>query len=174
MVPAIKQELLRKLPAINDLMNADVVTEWLQPHPRELVANCVRDAVENLRGQILQDTAGRCGMQHITSEFVLSVARQYLNERTRPHLRKAINATGVILHTGLGRAVWPTCVVDDIHDDLKGYVTLAIDEQTGKRCERDTKVNDILCELTGAEAAIVVNNNAAATMLALAALAEDK
>jgi L-seryl-tRNA(Ser) seleniumtransferase len=174
MVQAIKQELLRKLPAINDLMNADIVTQWLQAHPRKLVVNCMRDVINDLRQQILHDTAGRCGMQHITSEFVLGMAHKYLSERTRPHLRRAVNATGIILHTGLGRAIWPTCVVDDIHDDLKGYVTLAIDEQTGNRCERDTKVSDILCELTGAEAALVVNNNAAATMLALGAMAEDK
>ena len=174
MIPAAKKELMRQLPSINDLLVNETVTEWLHEHPRELVVNCLRDAVENLRGQILQDKVGKYGRQHVTSEFVLSVARQYLDERTQPHLRKAIDATGIILHTALGRAVWPESVVDSVVDGLKGYVTLAIDRQTGKRSERDQRVEYILKELTGAEAATVVNNNAAATMIALAALAADK
>ncbi len=174
MAAAIKQELLRKLPSIDDLIKIDIVAAWLQDHPRTLVVNCVRDAIDSLRQQILNDSTGRCGVQHISSEFILGIVQQNLCERTRPHLRRAVNATGIILHTGLGRAVWPTCVVDDIINDLKGYVTLAIDEKTGKRCERDTKVNNMLCELTGAEAGIVVNNNAAATTLVLAAMASNK
>ncbi len=92
----------------------------------------------------------------------------------RPHLRGAINATGIILHTGLGRAVWPTCVVESMVDELKGYVKLAIDAESGKRLDRDQQIEYILTELTGAEAATVVNNNAAATMLVLAALAAEK
>ena len=94
-----------------------------------------------------------------------------LESATEPHVREAINATGIILHTGLGRAVLPGGVVDSMMGELKGYCTLAVDRESGERAERDELVEYILTELTGAEAATVVNNNAAATLLVLAALA---
>ncbi len=174
MASTVKQNLLRKLPSVNDLLATDTAAAWLGEHPRSLVVDCIRKAVEELRRQILEDSTGQCGPRHLTNEFVLGLARGYLDERTTPHLRKAINATGIILHTGLGRAVWPESVVDSMVGELKGYVTLAIDRETGRRSERDGRVEYILTELTGAEAATVVNNNAAATMLVLAALSAEK
>ncbi|MCY2924445.1 MAG: L-seryl-tRNA(Sec) selenium transferase, partial [Planctomycetota bacterium] len=81
---------------------------------------------------------------------------------------------GIILHTGLGRAAWPECVVDSMAADLKGYVTLAVDAATGKRQGRDACIEYLMTELTGAEAATVVVNNAAGTLIALAALCGDK
>ena len=85
--------------------------------------------------------------------------------RTHPHIHGAINATGIILHTGLGRAVWLACVVELHGGGAERYVTLAIDPESGKRHDRDLQLEYLLCELTGAEVATVVNNNAAATML---------
>ena len=174
MAASLKQELLRKIPSIDDLLAGSAAAGWLAEHPRPLVAACVREAVGELRRQILSDSAGRCGPAHVTAEFILARAEQRLAERTQPHLRVAINATGIILHTALGRAVWPEGVVDSMAKELAGYVTLAIDRETGKRSERDKRVEHILTELTGAEAATVVNNNAAATMIVLAALAAGK
>jgi len=170
----VKQDLLRKLPSVNDLLNSPTVGEWLKEHPRVLVTDCIRDALADLRRQIMEDTTGRCGPVHVTGEFVLSVAGKLLEDRTSPHLRSAINATGVILHTGLGRAVLPECVVDSMVQDLKGYVTLAVDRDSGERSERDERIEYVLTELTGAEAATVVNNNAAATLIVLAALSAGK
>lgn len=155
-------------------MESATAEAWLEQHPRALVANCVRAAVAELRAQIVGDNAGRCGAQHVTEQFVLELAATRLRDLTRPRVRGAINATGIVLHTGLGRAVWPEAVVDSLADELKGYVTLAIDRDSGGRSNRDQLVEYLLCELTGAEAATVVNNNAAATMLALAALAAER
>ena len=106
--------------------------------------------------------------------FILALAGKNLQHATEPHVREAINATGIILHTGLGRAVLPGGVVDSMMGELKGYCTLAVDRESGERAERDELVEYILTELTGAEAATVVNNNAAATMLVLAALAAQR
>ncbi len=170
----VTQQLLRKIPAISVLLEHEVVRGWLAEQPRALVTECVREAVEELRQHILADNGGHCGAMHVTAEYILAMAQQRLAERTRPHIHGAINATGIILHTGLGRAVWPTCVVDSMVEELKGYVTLAIDPESGKRHDRDLQLEYLLCELTGAEAATVVNNNAAATMLVLAALAAGK
>ena len=174
MASTIKQQLLRKLPSVNDLLESDTACGWLAEHPRGLVVNCVRQALDELRRQILQDTADRCGPAHVTSQYILELAGEDLKAKTTPHLRNAINATGIILHTGLGRAVWPAGVVDSMANDLKGYVTLAIDRESGLRSERDGRIQYVLTELTAAEAATVVNNNAAATLIVLAALAAGK
>ncbi|MHB9025343.1 MAG: L-seryl-tRNA(Sec) selenium transferase [Armatimonadota bacterium] len=170
----ITNNLLRKLPSVTALLASETVKGWLAEHPRQLVTDCLRDAVSDLRAQILADAGGRCGAMHVTPEYVLEMARERLEERIRPHIRGAINATGIILHTGLGRAVWPASVVDSMVDELKGYVSLAIDRETGARLDRDRQIEYILTELTGAEAATFANNNAAATMLVLAALAAEK
>jgi len=174
MTSSIKQELLRGLPSITDLLACETVVGWLGEHPRQLVTICLRDTVEEIRENILNDTGGRCGAAHTGIEYIVAAAGEKLADRTAPHVRGAINATGIILHTALGRAVWPGSVVDSMAEELKGYVTLAIDRETGKRSDRDLRIEYLLCELTGAEAGIVVNNNAAATMLVLAALAERK
>ncbi len=113
-------------------------------------------------------------MREVTADSLVKRAEYLLQQATEPHVRHAINATGIILHTGLGRAVLPAGVVDSMIGELKGYCTLAVNRHSGDRAERDELVEYILRELTGAEAATVVNNNAAATMLVLAALANEK
>ncbi|MBI4025011.1 MAG: L-seryl-tRNA(Sec) selenium transferase [Verrucomicrobia bacterium] len=165
-----KQELLRNLPSVTELLKSQTVAGWLQQQPLPLVTGCLRRASAGLRQQILEDASGRCGTQPVTMEAVLRRAGALLQEAVEPRVRAAINATGIILHTGLGRAVFPGCVVDAMTPELKGYVNLAVDRDSGERIERDELVESLLTELTGAEAATVVNNNAGATMLALAAL----
>ena len=169
-----KRDLLARLPSITELLKAPAVAGWLQAHPQPLVTACLRRAVAHAREQALADRPVHGRSPEITPETVLARAASLLQKATTPHLRAAINATGVILHTGLGRAVFPASVVDSMSAELKGYCTLAVDPETGDRIERDELVKDILTELTGAEAATVVNNNAAATMLVLAELAPHK
>ena len=171
MTLSTKNELLRQLPSVSDLLQTAKAGSWLAEHPRSLVTHCLRLALENLRAQVRSDGQGRCGVQHVGQEYVLEQAGLLLTQATQPRLRSAINATGIVLHTGLGRAVWPAGVVDSMTEDLKGYVTLAVDCESGERLNRDKCVEPALCELTGAQAATVVNNNAAATILVLAALA---
>jgi L-seryl-tRNA(Ser) seleniumtransferase len=169
-MPDQKQKLLRALPAVTELLKSETVAAWLREHPQPLVTECLRRALAALREQILHgDTAG--GEPPSAAGAALALAEKLLGDATRPHVREAINATGILLHTGLGRAVLPPGVVDSILGAMKGYCTLAVDPQSGERAERDELVEYILTELTGAEAATVVNNNAAATLLALAALA---
>ncbi len=174
MTPEDKQALLREIPSVTELLKSETAVEWLKHHPLALVTDCFRQAAAGLRQAVLADTSGRCGPRHVSADGVLANAAVLLKERVEPRLRRAINATGVILHTGLGRAVFPTTVVESVASDLKGYATLAIDRDTGRRAERDELIEDILKELTGAEAATVVNNNAAATLLVLAAVAAPK
>lgn len=170
----VKHELLARIPSITELLKTSAATRWLAEQPQSLVADCLRQAVAEVRSSILSDRAGRCGPMHVSVDVVLARAAKLLQQRVEPRVRSAINATGIILHTGLGRAVFPAQVVDSILDELKGYCTLAIDRETGERIERDELVESLLVELTGAEAATVVNNNAAATLLVLAATSAGK
>ncbi len=192
-MPDQKQELLRALPSVTDLLKSETAAGWLRQHPQPLVAECLRRALAELRQQFLDGKASGTGVSPVsfgtthlpatkthrqdvcaTTDSVLALAEKFLLRATEPHVREAINATGIILHTGLGRAVLPGGVVDSMLGELKGYCTLAVDRETGERAERDEIVEYILTELTGAEAATVVNNNAAATMLVLAAFAAQK
>jgi L-seryl-tRNA(Ser) seleniumtransferase len=170
MMPDPNQELLRSLPSVTDLLKSETAAGWLRQHPQPLVTECLRRAVAELRRQILNGARG--GDAPVAE--ALKQAEIFLRRAVEPRVREAINATGIILHTGLGRAVLPGVVVNSMLGALKGYCTLAVDRETGERAERDELVEYLLTELTGAEAATVVNNNAAATMLVLAALASQK
>jgi len=174
MAPEPKQELLKRIPPITELLKTPAALRWLQNHPLPLVTDCLRGATAAVRAELLADSAGHSGPEQLSEAAILARATALLERATTPRLREAINATGILLHTGLGRAVFPARVVDSMLAELKGYTTLAVDRESGERIERDELVEDILTELTGAEAATVVNNNAAATMLVLAALAAQK
>ena len=172
-MPEEIQESLRSLPSVTSLLSSQTAAHWLRLHPQPLVAQCLRRAVEEVRRQILAGAAGAVA-QCPGADAVLERAGQFLRRATEPRICEAINATGIILHTGLGRAVLPGKVVDSMIAELKGCCTLAVERESGERAERDELIEYILTELTGAEAATVVNNNAAATVLVLAALAAHK
>ena len=162
-----ERSTLHGLPSITELLRCPEAVRMQASHPRALVTDCLRGAVSEARELIL---AG-AGAEAATRDSILARATARLELATTLHVRHAINATGIILHTGLGRAVFPETVVDSMAAELKGYCTLAVDVATGERAERDELVEPILTEHTGAEAATVVNNNAAATVLVLAAVA---
>ncbi|HPC62562.1 MAG TPA: L-seryl-tRNA(Sec) selenium transferase [Verrucomicrobiota bacterium] len=167
-----KQPLLQRIPSLTDLLKRAAIQQWLETHPHTLVTHVLRQAAAELRDRILDGSLADPAA--ITAEAVERRAGALLADQTRPRIRAAINATGILLHTGLGRAVFPESVVDSIVPALKGYCTLAVHPESGERVERDELVEDLLAELTGAEAATVVNNNAAATLLVLAGLAAQR
>jgi L-seryl-tRNA(Ser) seleniumtransferase len=167
-----KQELLRSLPSVTSLLATAKVAGWLSRQPQPLIVLCLRRALESARAGILARDANEAASN--LTDSVLEQAERFLCDALEPRVRQAINATGIILHTGLGRAVFPGSVVDSIMGELKGCCTLAVERESGERAERDELVEYILTELTGAESATIVNNNAAATLLVLAALAGQK
>ncbi len=174
MVAGHQQELLKSIPPITELLKSEQVTGWLETHPLPLVTECLRGAVASVRERVLADAAGSDDPRQTSLSAILAHAGELLAKATTPRLGAAVNATGIILHTGLGRAVFPESVVDSMQAELKGYCTLAVNRESGDRLERDELVEPLLTELTGAEAATVVNNNAAATLLVLAGLAAHK
>ncbi|MCH7703411.1 MAG: L-seryl-tRNA(Sec) selenium transferase, partial [Planctomycetes bacterium] len=165
----IKQTRLRDLPSVAALLEHEEVTAWMEVAPRSTVTACLRQVVEQARSAILDGHD-----VDVDVESIVGVAEGYLADALAPSLVGVINATGIVLHTGLGRA--PLCAeaIEAIAEGAAGYCNLEYDLETGQRGRRVDHVNALLTELTGAEAATVVNNNAAATLLIVRVLAEGK
>ncbi|MCC6333168.1 MAG: L-seryl-tRNA(Sec) selenium transferase [Myxococcales bacterium] len=158
-------ERLRALPSIDELLARPAVSSLLSDQPRPLQVRVLREAVASARARLLggEDRA-----------FADADVAEALARLTRPHLRKVLNATGVVLHTNLGRAPLAERAVERIAAVARGYCNLELDLDEGERGSRYVHVVDALCALTGAEAALVVNNCAAAVLLALSALAQGR
>jgi len=152
---------LRDLPSVDRLLGDDV----LAAAPRPLATAAARAALERAR-ETIRD-GGEPG-------DVLDAARAELERLSAPALRRVLNATGVIVHTNLGRAPLPAAALARAVEVGGSYSNLELDLDTGSRGSRQEHVAATLCRLTGAEAALVVNNNAAAVLLALTALADGR
>jgi len=150
------REQLRALPAVHELAARLAA-------PQAVAVAAARRAIEEHRSSILDHEDAEPG------DITLR-ARQIVTELDRPSLRRVINATGVIVHTNLGRAPLAAAAREAVARATEGYSNLELDLGTGQRGTRHAHVEGLLCELTGAEAAIVVNNGAAAVLLAVASL----
>lgn len=165
---------LRRLPSVDRILKTPKAVELSETYGRIPVVHAARAVLQALRAEILESKGDSPASESGMESVVLQRMEHHLERALQPSLRRAINATGVILHTGLGRAVLPEDAEKAVSDVIRGSCTLAIDQETGRRGHRDTHLEKRLCELTGAEAATVVNNNAAATMLILNTLARGK
>ncbi|HZV50157.1 MAG TPA: L-seryl-tRNA(Sec) selenium transferase [Candidatus Dormibacteraeota bacterium] len=148
------------LPAVGSLLNQPGYRELQERYPRALVADAIREQIAVERATEPSDPAER-----------LDRVAQLLAGWTAPRLRRVINATGVVLHTNLGRAPLSAAAAAAAAEVAAGYSNLELDLESGRRGSRHDLVSDLLRRLTGAEAALVVNNNAAAVLLTLTALA---
>jgi L-seryl-tRNA(Ser) seleniumtransferase len=151
----------RRLPSVDRLMSEDAIRSLQDTYPRELVVDLVRERLERDRDSI--------ALGHpppSTDEIVASVCTQ-ARELASPSPRPVINASGVILHTNIGRAPLSADAIEAMDRASRGYCDLEFELDTGRRGSRNARVEQLLCQLTGAEAALVVNNNASAVLLAL-------
>jgi len=167
-----KQALLRRLPAIGVLLEQDRIKELEGSHAHLIIAEAASEVVQEVRELILKDDKASAGA--VDLETITGLVVKRVDDKERPSLRKVINATGIILHTNLGRAVLATEAVKAIAEVAGSYSNLELDLSTGERGTRYGHVEKLLCRLTGAEAGMVVNNNAAAVLLILSALAKGK
>ncbi|MEI7813603.1 MAG: L-seryl-tRNA(Sec) selenium transferase [Coriobacteriia bacterium] len=161
--------LLRALPKTDDVLAAPQLANTLAQTPRPVVLDAVRGAIEDARERLL-------GGEEFTpdvSQIALDAAGRAALA-SRPSLRRVINGTGIIVHTNLGRSVLSERAAAAVAAVAGSYSTLEYDVEGGQRGSRHVHVESLLCELTGAEAAMAVNNNAAAVMLGIAALARGK
>jgi len=156
---------LRDLPSVDELLQTGEVKDFIASSGRPLTLSALRAALEQVRQQF---TASQVLP---TTAVLLQRADAMLAEWTAPSLFPVINATGVVLHTNLGRAPLSRSALQAMQDVALGYSTLEFDLRKGARGSRLVHAEALLKQLTGAEAALVVNNNAAAVLLALTALA---
>jgi L-seryl-tRNA(Ser) seleniumtransferase len=163
-------EALRQIPPVNDVLRAEALAQFRGILGQPFVAEILDKVLAETRGELsqLKSTISRA---QLTSTIASKVAER-IRETLQPSLKRVINASGVVLHTNLGRAPLPPGAIDQLREVSVGYSNLEFDIEQGKRGKRDVHVDRVLRRLLGCEAAIVVNNNAAAVFLVLNALGE--
>ncbi len=156
---------LRALPSIDELLARSSLASLLSQHSRPVVVTALREAVAAVRARVMAGEDVLFDDAHV---------RAALTRLTEPKLRPVINATGVVLHTNLGRAPLSAAAIERIAQIARGYCNVELDLDDGERGSRYAPVVDLLCALTGAEDALVVNNCAAAVLLTFSALAQGR
>ena len=166
-----KEELLRKLPAIERLLTQPEIIKLVESYSRSLVTDILRSIVSDFRSQILD---GNTEIYIPDRDEFPELVIQHLDDKLKPPICPVINATGTVTHTNLGRSLLPKSVCDKIVNAAQNYVNLEYDLETGTRGHRDRLTEPLIQELTGCEASTVVNNNAAAVLISLNTLAQGK
>lgn len=168
----------RQIPPVDQVLAQPSIRGLTALYGREQVRVQVRAELDAARRELAQTGAGEVDRQNQSPGRFLAGLEQGVRRRLQqalgPPLRRVLNATGILLHTNLGRAPLPRAVAEALPRRLDAYCDLELDLETGRRGDRNHRAERLLTALTGAEAALVVNNNAAALLLALAAHAEGR
>ncbi len=160
--------LFRALPSMDTCLSALEKEEKLQNTPRPLLHKAVESFLNALR-QDIKEGKEKC-IENLYFDALYPRLLPYVIKNTCLRMRRTLNGTGVVIHTNMGRSVLAQAAITAIEQAIKGYSNVELDLETGGRGSRQSLVEDLLCHITGAEAAMVVNNNAAAVLLALDAL----
>lgn len=167
----MKPNLLRNIPSVSELIESPPLKGLVDRVSHNVVVNSVRNVLDDLRREV-QQSAGESAIPPM-GELAERIARRIV-QGEQPALRPVINATGILLHTGLGRAPLADEAITALLEAAHGYASVELDLHSNLRSHRSQPAADLLRQLTGAEAALVVNNNAGGTLLTLAALAAGK
>lgn len=159
-----KKELLSSLPKVDSILMDNRIAS-ISDVPRSIILESIREAIEGYRENILAENIIEYSYDEIIKEILKKI-----KEKNSLNLKRVINATGTVLHTNLGRAVLSKAAMEAVINVSSGYNNLEFNLDEGIRGSRYSHVEELLCKITGCEAALVVNNNAAAVMLALKAL----
>lgn len=165
------QNPLKNIPSVHELLESEPLKKLVDNVSHNVVVTEVRSFLDNLREDIREATTDV--KMPAPTELAETIAKWIVTDQ-QPKLRPVVNATGILLHTGLGRAPLPNAALAAINEVSGGYASVEVDLESGHRSQRVQSVTKLLCEVTGAEAAAIANNNAGATMLALAALGTGK
>jgi L-seryl-tRNA(Ser) seleniumtransferase len=175
MSPSHREQLLRKIPSVEEILSGPEVSDLLKIHPRTVVVEAIRRGLKQLRTEILnKDDLSGLKNESFSMEHLLPLFQREIDRQVQPRLRRVINATGVVIHTNLGRSALHPSALDHMIEIARAYSNLEYDLDLGERGSRYSHVEETLCSLAGAESALVVNNNAGAVLLALNTLAEGK
>ncbi len=164
---------IRLLPSVDEIIRNQKLLETLNQNPRHLVVRATRHVLDEKRGHILAGALKPDNEEDLKAGIISEIIK-LVHKHNTPGLRQVINATGVVIHTNLARALLSKSALQAVEMAASGYSNLELDLSTGKRGSRYAPLEDLLVELTGAEAALVVNNNASAVLLALGTLARGK
>jgi L-seryl-tRNA(Ser) seleniumtransferase len=173
MVVSDKKEMLRKIPAVDRLLDSPALIEASSKYPRSLIIRAINQVLDGMRKSIVAGD-GFEDPSELNSEHVSSRVRETVERLASPNLRPIINATGVVVHTNLGRSILAERALRRFRPLSGGYSNLEYDLDKGERGSRYSHVEGILKELTSAESAMVVNNNAAAVLVSLETLAKGR
>lgn len=163
-----KNLLYRSIPKVDIILEFETIKSCIEKYGREIVIDAIRVEMDELRkfiGQTDSEDEAKRAIDNVVASIVKRVEKSLM-----PNMRKVINATGTILHTNLGRAPISEKHIKHIAEIATGYSNLEYNLEAGKRGERYSHFEELLCKITGAEAAMAVNNNAAAVMLILSSL----
>jgi L-seryl-tRNA(Ser) seleniumtransferase len=161
----------QRIPSVDSLLREPAIAELLRHLAHDTVVGLIRDELVELRRRY---AAGECDAEAFAAPRVATLVADRAAAWTAPTLRRVINATGVLLHTNLGRAPLPAAAQEAVTRAMAGYANLEMDLATGRRTSRLAAVRELLRRITGAEDGLAVNNNAAAVFLALSGLARDR
>jgi L-seryl-tRNA(Ser) seleniumtransferase len=164
---------LRSLPGVDRILESTKADPFFKTVPRAVLTRSIREVIENLRTGILKHPQD-IPPENLTDTSILKNVKALTRETLAPNLVRTVNATGVVVHTNLGRSIMAEDALENIHLMAGRYSNLEFDLAKGKRGSRYSAVEDILCEISGAEAAMVVNNNAGAVLLGLETIARGK
>ena len=168
-----QQNLLRKLPGVDHVLELCGTRSFFQDIPKSLLVNAIRKILETLRIGIL-GSGPDITEESLADAHIIETVTAAVIKAITPNLKPLVNATGVVVHTNLGRSLLPEAVVENISVVAGRYSNLEYDLDAGKRGSRHAIVEDLLCEISGAQAAMAVNNNAGAVLLCLETFARDK
>lgn len=164
-----KQQLLASLPSVDELLKSGDGMEWQKAYPRRYVVKAIRTVIDENRRAILKDD-----LREISVKDMLVDIGKHIEMLSALSLRPLINATGIVVHTNLGRSVMSEEIMENVRRVACSYSNLEYDLETGGRGKRYSHIRQILNEITGAESSLIVNNNAAAVFVCLSALAKGR
>lgn len=165
----MKNQLLRTLPKVDELLKEEMISNVLNNESRTIVVEALRETIDSYRNKIIEES-----LEGFSKEDILRSFKEKLEKMKAPKLKKVINATGVIIHTNLGRSILSKEAVEAVVNVAENYNNLEYDIAKGARGSRYAHVEEIIKKITGAESAMVVNNNAAAVLLVLNTLCRGK
>jgi L-seryl-tRNA(Ser) seleniumtransferase len=161
------------LPAVDRMLEACRSEPCFELIPKTVIVGSIRRVIETERIRIREDPS-HPGAAALTIEAIMNRVKAEVRRAMRPNLRRLVNATGIVVHTNLGRSLLAPEAIESLQAVAGRYSNLEYDLQAGRRGSRYTAVRDILCEITGAEDAMVVNNNAGAVLLCLESVARGR
>ncbi|BEP29903.1 L-seryl-tRNA(Sec) selenium transferase [Helicovermis profundi] len=170
----MKNNLFKKLPKVDDIFSHNKIAKISLDIPKRLISDSINEVLNSERKIIKNLSEEKIKSFTVDKEKLISKIIEISTKKYEYNLKRVINASGVVIHTNLGRSLIPREIAENIIETASNYSNLEFNLKNGKRGSRYDVVEDLLCKLTGAEAALVVNNNASAVMLILNTLTDGK